>query len=167
MTIIRLWPGRIAMALVLFLNALTCMAGESPDEAAIRQVILSTWNKPNAPVEVGPVVVAGGNAIAGWTQGTRGGRALMARDKAGRWSVAACGGDGLKEAKLLESTGMGEARAKQLSAALAQAESAIPAARRAQFSTFDGLVRMDAAGQHSGHEASSSRTGIDAKGAKP
>ncbi|GKT24896.1 copper uptake system-associated protein [Acidovorax sp. SUPP3334] len=166
MTTIRLWPGRIAMSLGFFLSALTCRAGESPDEAAIRQVILSTWNKPNAPVEVGPVVVAGVNAIAGWTQGTRGGRALMTRDQSGRWSVAACGGDGLKDAKSLESTGMGAARAKQLSAALAQAESAIPAARKAQFSTFDGLVRMDAGGQHFGHETSS-HIGLDVPGAKP
>ncbi|MFE8644302.1 copper uptake system-associated protein [Sphingomonas sp. NCPPB 2930] len=153
MTTLHRWPRAALIAAALTWNALSAVAADPTDETAIRQVILSTWDKPEARVEVGPVVVAGNRAVAGWTQGQRGGRALMARDQSGHWAVAACGGDSLKDAKTLQSSGMSAAEARQISASLAKAESAVPAARRALFSTFDGLMRMDAAG----HAASGGR----------
>lgn len=138
--------------LLLNLLAVGALVGLSPlaraepaDEAAIRQVILSTWDRPDAPVEVGPIVVLAGRAVAGWTQGQHGGRALMALDGQGRWSVSACGGDGLKDAKTLEMTGLSSADAKRLSQSLAQAESTLPASRRVLFSTFNGMVNMKGA----------------------
>ena len=118
------------------------------DETAIRKVMTSTWDKPESRLEISPGVVSGDWAIAGWTQGERGGRALMLRSRHGDWSVLACGGDGLKDAKALAMTGMPEPTARTLAASLAKAEARLPASRLAKFSTFDGLVRMDAAGHH-------------------
>lgn len=157
MSTIHRWARAAAIAVALACSALRAIAAEPADEVAIRQVILSTWDKPEARVEVGPVVVAGNHAVAGWTQGQRGGRALMARDASGHWAVAACGGDGLKDVKTLESTGMSAAQAKQLSASLAKAEANVAPARRAQFSTFDGLMRMNAADHHADHAASGAK----------
>ena len=125
------------------------LAAATPaSDAAIRKLMMATWDKPESRLDVAPVVIAGDWAIAGWTQGDRGGRALMLRSKHGDWSVLACGGDGLKEAKALALTGMSEPTARTLAALLAKAEARLPASRLAKFSTFDGLVRMDAAGHH-------------------
>ena len=74
------------------------------------------------------------------------------RDDQGQWRVAACGGDGMKDAQTLQSSGMPAADALQLSRRLQQAEATLPAERRARFSSFDGVMRMPAGGHH-GHEA--------------
>ena len=142
-----------AVTAALALGAAFASAAKPSDETAIRRVILGTWDRPEARVEVGPIVVAGSHAVAGWTQGQRGGRALVARDTSGRWSVMACGGDALKHAQSLASVGMSPAEARQLSASLAKAEAEVPASRRALFSTFDGPMRMDAAAHHEAHGA--------------
>ncbi len=157
MSTIHRWVRGAVAAATLACSALHAIAAEPADEASIRQVILSTWDKPDARVEVGPVVVVGNHAVAGWTQGQRGGRALMARNAAGHWAVAACGGDGLKSAKTLESTGMAPAQARQLSASVAKAEADVAPARRALFSTFDGLLRMNEGDAHTGHAASGAK----------
>lgn len=117
-------------------------AESSSDVSAIRYVIASQWDKPGAPVAVDPVVVVGGDAIAGWTQGTRGGRALLRRAEAG-WKVVLCAGDALKQADALEQTGISQADAQALVAKLAMAEAALPPERVALFSTFQGLMQMD------------------------
>ena len=78
---------------------------EPTDQEAIRKTMVATWDKPDARLQVGPVVVVSDRAIAGWTQGDRGGRALLGRDARGQWQVTACGGDGLREARILELTG--------------------------------------------------------------
>lgn len=141
MTFLRPWAAALLIAPLL--------ASAAPaDEAAIRKLITATWDKPELRLEISPVVVSGAWAIAGWTQGERGGRALMLRSAHGDWSVLACGGDGLKEAKALAMTGMPESTARTLAAALARAEAQLPASRLAKFSTFEGLVRMDAAAHH-------------------
>lgn len=131
-------------------------AASPADEAAIRAVLSATWDKPEQRLSVAPIVVLGGHAIAGWTQGERGGRALLARSSSGKWEVTACGGDGLKEAKNLTLAGIPAATADGLAKALRQAEAKEPADRLARFSTFDALVRMDATG-HDGHTASGTK----------
>lgn len=130
--------------------AVAASAAPTAEETAIRQTIQSTWDTPQAQVEVNPIVVVGPHAVAGWTQGSRGGRALMRKGKNGRWSVAVCAGDALKDPKVLESAGLPAAEAKQLSAALVQAERGLPASRLALFASFGGLVHM---GHHYEHPA--------------
>lgn len=106
------------------------------DEAAIRQVLMSTWDKPGAPLAVEPVVIEADHALAGWSQGARGGRALLARQPDGRWTVQVCGGDTLLDSASLERSALPPATARALAAATVRAEAKLPAARRALFSTF-------------------------------
>jgi hypothetical protein len=87
-------------------------------------------------------VIVGAHAIAGWTQGERGGRALLKRED-DKWSVVLCSGDPIKEVASLVEAGMNENEARKLSAELAQAEATIDSKRRAQFSLFGGTVTMD------------------------
>jgi len=128
--------------------AVNSPAAPPSDEASIREVMAATWDRPEARLDVSPVVVEGTYAIAGWTQGDRGGRAFLHRSQQGTWQVAACAGDGLKDAKTLVESGVPAPKAQRLSAALAQAESSLSKERLAKFSSFDGLLRMDAAGHH-------------------
>jgi hypothetical protein len=115
--------------------------------AAIRAIMLETWDKPDARLMVDPVVVLEGFALASWTQGKRGGRALL-RKEAGKWKVVLCSGEPLRHAVTLAATGLPAGAAGQLAHLLNQAESKLPADHVALFSTFEGVVHMD--GQH-GH----------------
>jgi len=94
---------------------------------------------------VDPVVVLGGFALASWTQGNRGGRALL-RKEAGKWKVLLCSGGPLRHAVILAATGIPLGVAGQLAHLLNQSESKLPADHVALFSTFEGVVHMD--GQH-------------------
>lgn len=114
---------------------------------AIHQLLVETFDKPDAPLTVDPIVVEGDVAIAGWSQNDLGGRALLRR-KEGAWTIALCGGDALKQSATLESFGIAKARAESLAANLSLAERALPPSRLAQFSRFDGMVTMDSAGGH-------------------
>lgn len=145
----------LSMALVLGLPAMAAASGATPpatagsaDAAAIRSAMMATWDKPEARLEVAPISIEGGHAVAGWIQGDRGGRALLRRDAHGQWLVAVCGGDGLKDPKMLAMAGLSASAARSLASKVVQAESAMPAPRRALLSLFDGMVHMDAQGQH-------------------
>lgn len=138
----------LACGLLCAIAAWAATAAQPAEETAIRQTIQSTWDTPQAQVEVNPIVVVGHHAVAGWTQGPRGGRALMRQGKEGRWSVAVCAGDALKDPKVLESAGLSATEAGRLSAALMQAERGLPASRLAQLASFGDLVYM---GHHAGH----------------
>lgn len=122
-------------------------ADPAADQSAVRQVLMSQFDKPEARLQVEPVVVSGDTALASWAQGERGGRALLRRHK-GHWGIAVCGGDGLKEVALLKDAGVPASDAKALVAALQSAESRLTAQQRARFASFDGLVKMDAQGAH-------------------
>lgn len=134
------------MSIALALVPLVASAADTADQTAIRQAMMATWDKPDARLAVDLTVVVADRSVAGWTQGDRGGRALLARAH-GQWHVVACAGDGLREAKTLEMTGVPPAQARELTTALRAAEAGLPASVRAKFSTFDGMVRMDG-GKH-------------------
>ena len=143
---------RILKMLVPFVVSLASAASlqaaePTKDEASIRHVLMATFDKPEARLVVDPVVVVGVHAVAGWAQGERGGRALLLQHGS-EWHITLCAGDGLKQAKLLREAGISRADADALAKDLATAEAKLPAAQRAKFSTFDGVVRMDANGQH-------------------
>lgn len=137
--------GLAAMVVCASLGA--AAADATTDQASIRRVLMTTFDKPEARLVVDPVVVVGVHAVAGWTQGERGGRALLLRHGT-EWHITLCAGDGLKQAKVLREAGISQADADALAKGLATAEAKLPAAQRAKFSTFDGIVRMDANGQH-------------------
>lgn len=135
------------MAAISLLSGWALAAEPATAEAAVRQVLMAEFDKPDARLQVPAVAVAGDAAVASWSQGERGGRALLLR-KGQAWRIALCAGDGLKGTQLLRDAGVTPGVAQSLSKSLADAESRLPAAQRAKFSTFDGLVRMDAAGHH-------------------
>jgi hypothetical protein len=142
------------------LQALTLLAvlaapawAQDADVQAIRHTMKAQFDKPEAPLQVEPVVVQGRDAVAGWVQGPSGGRALL-RKEHGRWSIVVCGGDGLKDAAVLEQTGLSKASAASMAAAVVKAEGRVAPAVREKFSLFKGLVQVDAGhGAHGAHPA--------------
>ena len=135
---------RIAIAAAVILTAAAAYAeGRDPPQAgAIRHVMMATFDKPEAPLAVDPVVVVGDHAVAGWTQGDMGGRALL-RLRNGAWTIVLCAGDQLLDPKAFVHAGIAEASARTLAAAVKEAERQLPPARVAMFSRFDGLVSME------------------------
>lgn len=115
---------------------------------SIQHVMLSTWDRPDAKLNINPVVIEGQYAIAGWTQGERGGRALLIRKPDGHWFVSVCGGDGLKDEKTLMMTGMEPVVARRLANKVIEAEFSLTSELRAQFSSFEGMVKVNSTGKH-------------------
>lgn len=142
------------------------IASDDSDHAAIRGVMKGTWDKPSSPVVVDPIVVRGDHALAGWTQGDMGGRALLRR-MASQWSVMFCAGDDLTRADVLHRIGLPQAAADAAAAMLAKAEKAANPSRVAMFSRFEGLVQVsgdDHAAQQHGGSAHPAPTHGHAKG---
>lgn len=137
-----------ALMITLAIWPLHANAADTQAQAAIRHVLMSTFDKPQARLSVDPIVVQGGHAVAGWTQEQRGGRALLERNPHGQWKITLCAGDGLKDPQMLEMSGLSASAARTLADRVAKAEAGIPAQRRALFATFEGVVRMDAHGNH-------------------
>ena len=128
--------------------ATQAVAGSAEDE--IRNLLHSTFDKPGSALVVEPVVAVGDHAIAGWSQGELGGRALLRR-RAGAWSLILCSGDGIKSAAALRQAGLPSNEATVLARRLADAERKLPSERLALFSKFEGVVTMDTSGQHPPH----------------
>jgi hypothetical protein len=121
-----------------------------PDENAIVTLLRSTFDKPEARLTISPTVIVGNYGIAGWSQGDMGGRALLRRSN-DQWSIVLCAGDGIRWAESLLRAGVPEAEARALSAKLADAERALPPERLALLAKFEGIVMMDASGEHPRH----------------
>ncbi|WP_187968087.1 copper uptake system-associated protein [Aquibium microcysteis] len=136
----------ITLALGLTL-AVPASAHDTSDGGAIRHLMMATFDKPESPLTVEPVVVQGDIAVAGWSQGEMGGRALLRR-KGDAWTLTLCSGDALKEAASLTHFGLSQTEASAMAAAIAEAEAKLDPALVAKFSTFDGVVMMDEEGHH-------------------
>lgn len=140
----------LLMTAALFLHGAS-HAADTQDQAQIRSVMMHIWDKPQQRLEIDPIVIQEDRAIASWTQADRGGRALLTRVD-GKWQITLCAGDGLKDPESIAMTGVAPASARRLASELNKAESTQPAARRALFSTFEGIVRMDSThGKTSAH----------------
>jgi hypothetical protein len=133
-----------ARVLVLLIAASpAALAQDAPrEQSSIRDLMRATWERPNAPLSVDPVVVHGGYAIAGWVQDERGGRALLRKGDAG-WEVVLCAGDHLRSVETVMATGAPAATARELVAKLIDAEGLMPSERLAKLATFDGILRMN------------------------
>jgi hypothetical protein len=134
------------IAALLFLAASPALA-QTADEPAISKLLHTTFDRPDSRLTIAPVVVAGGHAIAGWTQGEMGGRALL-RKKGESWQLILCAGDGIKSRDALAKAGVSMHDAAALESDLAGAESKLPAQHVAMLSRFEGMVMMDASGNH-------------------
>jgi hypothetical protein len=122
--------------LVLFLVFSGALSAETlTDEAQIQAVIGKTYDKPNNKVNTTPISIADDFAVADWTQGKRGGRALMKRIN-GNWEILACGNDGLKDTKSLVKAGMSEKTASTIVKKLADLEKLEDPKRLAKFNLF-------------------------------
>ena len=117
------------------------------DVEGIRRLMAGMFDRPESRLSVDPIVAVDGHAIAGWSQGDMGGRALL-RKAHGSWQLILCSGDPLKSADALTKMGLPVETATLLAARLAEAEAKIPAERLALFAKFDGIVMMDSSGQH-------------------
>lgn len=113
------------------------------DQEAIRQIARKTWDRPDAPLAVDPIVVVRGYAISAWTQGDQGGRALLRKGKDG-WEVILCSGDQLRDPDTSQAAGVPSDIAKELVAKLLEAEKLVSSDRLARFALFEGILRMDA-----------------------
>jgi hypothetical protein len=135
------------VVLLLLPVGIAAQPGRAPsdlaDEAEIRQLMQKTWERPDAPLSVDPVVIVSAYAIAGWVQDDRGGRALL-RKVDGRWDVVLCAGDHLRSASTISAVGASAETASRLVDALAAAEARLPRERLRQQSLFEGIERMDA-----------------------
>lgn len=116
------------------------------DSAAVVDLLKKTFETPDKPLGVAPVVVADGWALAGWVQGDMGGRALLKKGDMG-WVLHMCAGDGIKDAAALEKIGLSAATAKTLADGLAVAEAKLDPALVAKFSLFEGMMVMDGSAQ--------------------
>ena len=135
--------------LVALVTVAMVPASASPDEDAVRGVLMTAFDKPEARLVVEPIVVSGGYAIADWTQVSTGGRALLRRGHHG-WDLILCAGDELKNPDALRLAGLSTADAAGLAAALASSEVSLPRERLARLSSFEGIVRMGE-GNHAHH----------------
>lgn len=137
----------LSFSLLLLLVA--CSQQTDPDaEKTIRHVLLDTWHSPENPLTISPVSIAQHHALAGWTQGEKGGVALLEQDKDGNWSVSVCGTTELAAADILGSAGMSDSQAKKLSLEFLALLESEPADRQAQFDSFGEAVHIGAHHQH-------------------
>lgn len=131
----------LSLALTLIPLA-TLLAQPPPDPvAAIRRLLAGTFEKPESPLSLAPIVVEGDAAIVGWIQGDLAGRAFL-RKASGQWAIVACGGDALKSPETLQRLGLPQAQAEGLASSLVEAEPRLDPMRVARFASFGDLVEM-------------------------
>lgn len=117
----------------------------------IKELISKTFDQPKNPVKTNPIVIEGKVAIADWTQGQKGGRALLKR-KHHDWEIIACGGAGFKDASNIAAAGISKKIASNITTKLSIAESKLPPQLVKQFDSFDGVVNMVHGAKHSPNE---------------
>ncbi len=140
----NLGATRVAMmfaAMLVASSSLLNADNSGAETAAITKIMRATWERPDAPLLVEPVVVVEEYAIAGWAQDKRGGRALLKR-RGGVWEVILCGGDGLTEAEAVVAVGASPDLAARLAAGVRNAEARMAPTDRAKLSLFGGIVEV-------------------------
>jgi hypothetical protein len=132
----------MAALLALMIHSSACFAAPAgSDEASISQLLHGMFDKPQEPLSVEPIMVSGNHAIADWTQGEMGGRALL-RNHNGAWAIILCAGDGIRSKDALVKAGVPVVDAERLERDMASAEANLPPEKA-------GLVMMDGdADQH-------------------
>lgn len=139
--VIALTRRALSAFLALGLASLAAKAA-TPDEAAIVTLMVKSFDRPDAGLEVEPVVVAGDHAVAGWSQGPLAGRALLRREHGG-WRIVLCAGDAIRSADGLKHVGVPARAAASLATRLAEAEQSVAPERLRAFAGFGETVFMD------------------------
>ena len=125
-------------------------AAARPDVASISHLLHGMFDKPDARLTVAPIVTSGDFAVADWSQGDMGGRALLRR-KDGSWTVTLCAGDAIKSSEALKTAGVPPSHAVRIAEDLAAAEARLPPERVAMFSRFEGMVMIEGNSGHGHH----------------
>lgn len=110
------------------------------DKARIREATEAHFGSPRFPIELGPVVISGDHAIADWTQGDYGGRALFERGSYG-WILVLCSGDSIRRAENLQRAGVPDFNADWIADQLAKAEADLPPEYLARMKRFVGTAQ--------------------------
>lgn len=137
------------MAMLAFTNANIAQANQD-DETNITQVMLKQWDKPESRLNVAPIVVAADYAIAGWTQGKKGGHALLHKHH-GNWQVLLCGGDALTKTEQLTKAGLDAKTANALIKGFKKQAQQLSSQEIEQMSLFEGVVNVSPAQSHEHH----------------
>lgn len=145
--------ARLLLAALSVLMMVAAAGAQAPaaDQDQIKHLMRKTWERPDAPLSIDPVVVVEDHAIAGWVQDGRGGRALLRRAH-GTWDVVLCSGDQLRSPETITATGASPDLARRLVVGLLAAEAGLPPDRLAKLASFEGIVPMGSAHQPHGHK---------------
>lgn len=147
------WPSLrqislfVCAAIYCASNAIAHPQTEAESQEKIKALISKTFDQPNLKVQTNPIVIEGKVAIADWTQGQKGGRALLRRKHAD-WEIIACGGAGFKDPRAITSAGISKEIANNITAKLKTAESSLSPQKIKQLDLFDGVVTMSHGMQH-------------------
>jgi hypothetical protein len=117
-----------------------CFPNAVLDEGQVREATQLHFGSARFPIEVGPVVVSGNHAIADWTQGEFGGRALFERS-GGNWALVLCSGDSIRSTANLKRAGVPDFSADLIAQRLAEAEAALPPERLKRMRRFVGTAQ--------------------------
>ena len=142
----RLMKSAWAALVGSLLLAVGPAAAETADQAAVSRLLHGTFDRPGTELVVSPIVVSHPYAIAGWTQGEMGGRALLRR-KDQDWVLILCAGDGIKSRDGLVGAGVPDAQAVAIARDLASEEAKLPPRQVAMFSRFEGIMMMEGGGE--------------------
>lgn len=117
-----------------------CIPNTVLDESKVRAATEAHFGSRFVPIEIGPIILSGDHAIADWTQGAFGGRALFERGTYG-WSLMLCSGDSIRRAENLKRAGVPDFNAGWLADQLAAAEAQLPSERLARMHRFVGTAQ--------------------------
>lgn len=139
-----------ALSMLMFATSVAGAQSTRAHHDAILEQMHSRWDTPGTLLDAGPVAIEGDYAVADWTQGERGGRALL-RLEHGTWTTILCAGDLLRTSDGLQEAGIPAPQARTLAAKLESAERNELPQRLAKMTAFGGIVRMHA--ESDGHDA--------------
>lgn len=149
---------RVILSVGIFISAFSYVAGafahsqtNEVSQEKIQELISKTFDKPGLRVKTAPIVIEGKVAIADWSQGQKGGRALLRR-KHHDWEIIACGGPGFKDPESIAAMGISKVIAANITAKLKDAEAKLTPQQVKQFDSFDGVVNMVHGAKHSPNE---------------
>lgn len=140
----------VLSALLLFFLDAHAQPILDTDQQKIVETIAKFYDREGNKVHTHPVVVEKNFAVADWTQGKTGGRALL-KKSSNQWAITLCAGDGLKDIDFLNQAGVPRDQAFALVKKLEKAERGITAERIKQFSLFSAAVQPSDASSHTNH----------------
>jgi hypothetical protein len=137
----RSGQSALAAGLMMFALLSGCAPSTASDAKAINALMRQTWDRADNPIQLGPTAIVGDTAVADWTQGKMGGRALLER-RSGRWTVVLCAGETIRTQHGLSQVGLKPRVARAIAQKLSVAEREVSADRLALMAGFQGVVSM-------------------------